>query len=213
MIKAIVFDLDGTIIDTLYSIAYSLNSALVNHGYMPSETKEYISYIGDGIDELVLRAMHLKEKNEDFFKIKEEYQDNYLKYQISLATKFEGMEETLIYLKNKGYKLACISNKPDLNVKEMVSSFYPGLFEYVAGQKASVKKKPNKEALEIMAQYFGLTKEEIAYVGDSHVDYNFANNYGCTLFLATYGYEKEEIMKNLKPAIFIDKPLDLETYF
>jgi len=213
MKKVLVFDLDGTIIDTLYSIAYSCNQALTNHHYEPSEVKDYINYVGDGMKELVLRAMKLKEPNEDYQAICNMYQENYAKYQIDLAKPFDGMEETLKRLKEKGYHLACISNKPDLNVKEMVEHFYPGLFEYKAGQKDEVKRKPHEESLCIMADFFNVKKEEIAYIGDSHVDALFAKNFGCDLYLATYGYERKENLYSLNPLHFFDKPEDLINYF
>ena len=125
MIKMICFDLDGTIIDTIHSIALSGNYALEKYHYKTHEDKEYINFVGNGIQELVLKMMGLEQKNEDYEKVLEAYKEKYEEVQISEAKPFPNMFSTLIELKNMGYKLACISNKPDLNVKEMVNYFFP----------------------------------------------------------------------------------------
>jgi len=213
MIKLLCFDLDGTIIDTLYSIAVSMNDALKFYGYEESKTEEYINYIGNGIDEITLKAMKIKEKNDDFDKIKTLYEQNYQKNQIPLAKVWPNMPEVLEELKGRGYILTCISNKPDKNVKEMVEHFYPGLFSYIQGYSASIIAKPHQRHLEIMAEKFGLTNREVAYIGDSRVDEAFAHNYGCDLYLVTYGYEKKDVLFGFKPVKFIDSTKELLEVF
>ena len=214
MIKMICFDLDGTIIDTLHSIAYSCNLALENHGYKTYPDKEYINFIGNGMTELVLRAMHIKEKNEDFEAVRKEYQDNYTKYQISEAKPFLNMFSTILELKRKGYLVSCISNKPDLDVKNMVEHFFPKMFDYIAGFRDDVIPKPNRLHIDMMRDQFGLSEDEVMYVGDSHVDYEFALNANVKLILALYGYDKREVLLGYKNVYgYIESPKELLRYF
>ena len=110
------------------------------------------------------------------------------------------MYSTLCELKRRGYQIACISNKPDQNVKRLVNHFYGDIFDYVAGNQPKIRQKPDKAHLEVMAKKLGVSIAEVAYVGDS-------------LYLVTYGYEREERLFNLKPLAFITSAADLLEIF
>lgn len=205
----VIFDLDGTLLDTIYDIADAMNEALVFYGYAPSSPKEYIDYIGSGVNQLTLRAMHQEIINNDFENIKARYIENYKKNQLNKTKPFDNMVETLIELKKRGNKLACISNKPDSDVKKMIAYYFDGLFDYVLGFKTEKEKKPNPITLEYAKDYFKVSKDEMVYVGDSRYDYQYANNFNIKLIMCRYGYEKKEVLDSYKGLIFIDKPEDL----
>lgn len=204
----IVFDLDGTLLDTIHDIAYSMNLALEKYGYKTWETNEYINFIGSGVNEIVKKAMQ-KNNEEDFNKIKADYLINYQKYQMYKTIPFEGMTGTLNELKKQGHKLAVISNKPDDDVKRMMEHYYPGIFEFVLGFKNEETKKPNPITLEFARDYFKVKKEDMIYVGDSIFDYQYANNYGIPLIICLYGYEQKARLNEFKNTIFIEEPNDL----
>ena len=205
----VIFDLDGTLLDTLEDIADSMNEALSYYGYQESSVKKYIDYIGSGVNQITLKAMHITSPNDDFENIKKRYIENYKKNQLNKTKPFLGMIETLEELKRRGHMIACISNKPDLDVKNMIKHYFGNLFDFVLGFKTEEEKKPNPITLKYAQDYFRVLKDEMIYVGDSRYDYQYANNFGIKLIMCRYGYEKKEVLDSFKDTIFITKPSEL----
>ena len=113
----------------------------------------------------------------------------------------------------KGYRLAVISNKPDIDTKNIVKHYFGERFFYIAGWKKEVERKPSPMAMEIFLKENNLSIEEISYVGDSRYDAMFSINSGCDYYLFEYGYDKKEVIKSFSPNAFLKESKDLLKYF
>ena len=179
----ICFDLDGTLLDTINDMGYSMNRVLERYNLKTNSKEDYISYIGNGVKKLVERSIH--GKMEYFDRVYNEYQDEYKKNQTNKTTPFVDIN-TLIKLKEK-HKLSVISNKADSDVKRIINYYFKDVFDYVAGNEENVLHKPNREPFDLMVDRLNLN-EEVIYVGDSIVDYEFAKNCNIKFIGVSYGY-------------------------
>ena len=211
--KTLVFDLDGTLVNTIYDIGSSMNKALIEHGFKENALDDYYNFIGEGVIVLTKRAIGEEVSDETVQKVVDRYNEIYKDNCLNLSEPYPNMIEVLDELINKGYKLAVISNKPDPDTVKIVKHYFASRFTYIVGSKKSVARKPATEAMEILMKEFNLGINDITYVGDSRYDALFAENCGCEYFLFEYGYDKKEIIHKFNPKAFLSKPLDLLKYF
>ncbi|MBO4541240.1 MAG: HAD family hydrolase [Bacilli bacterium] len=212
MIKALLFDLDGTLLHTLPDIRLAINQALRECGYDYSfSLKEATHLIGDGTDMLVRRA--LKEKSGDidaFSELKAHYMNYYRAWQDNHAKPFNGLPEVLKVLSDHGIKLYVVTNKPDALANVIVPAhFGKDLFEGIYGIKEGDPVKPDpSKCLEILSRE-GYQKEEVLYVGDSKPDVDTAENAGIpsVLCLWGYGFYKKDLLE--RADYVIKKPKEL----
>ena len=211
MYKALFFDLDGTLLDTITDIREAINDALKAAGFPFSYSKkECHSLVGNGADVLVHKALQNMDTPDNFAKLKAEYMPRYKAYQSRHTKPFNGLPTVLKYLQNKGIDLLVCSNKPDELAKKIISLNYgDSLFKEVRGQLEGEAPKPDPHIpLEFLAKY-GYKKEEVLFVGDSLPDLLTANNAGLSLAICTwgYGFYKPEFLSEAK--YIINKPKDL----
>lgn len=212
--KSIVFDLDGTLLYTLEDINDAINFALYSFNQRPNSLDETKSYVGDGAKELVLRSMYHKYdirmflKNTLFDQIYETYMDKYLELRMNKTRPYDGIVELLNSLKEKGYKLGVLSNKPDRDTKDMINHYFPDTFDVVLGARENVALKPDAKPLLDIIDMLGSNKEDTIYVGDSLVDIYTCKNANVKCISASYGYCSKDIL-SLRNDIIVDKPLDI----
>ena len=190
MIKNLIFDLDGTLLDTLPDIARAINDALAKEGYPYSFSLEQAkSLIGGGADRLVKKA--LKEDGDDpekFAALKKEYMPLYEAYQKEHTKPFPGLEDALRAFQSAGIAMFVVSNKPDALAQIVVPAFLPNLFQGISGQKEGEAPKPNPSSTLRIINRHGLKKSETLYVGDSSFDVDTAHNAGLRSVLVKWGY-------------------------
>ena len=194
MFKACIFDLDGTLANTLESIAHFGNTALGRVGLAPIDAEEYRIFVGNGRDKLIHRmlAYYDADTQENFDIVGEYYDELYEKDPAYLVTYYEGTKELIDEIKSKGVKVAILSNKPDDMTKAVAKALYGDVFEIVQGQLADVPKKPNPTAVfDIMAK-MGASKDETLYIGDSGVDMETGRNASLSAAGVTWGFRGEE---------------------
>ncbi len=195
MIKACIFDLDGTILNTITTITYFVNKTLQKHSILPITEGECKTFIGDGARKLIERSVGSKG---DFSpqlvtEILGEYNAAYDGDPYHLTERYEGMAELLLELKGRGVKLGVISNKPHSTTCSAVEHFYPGVFDEVMGGRSELPLKPHTKAAEIMLATLASSADEVIYVGDSGVDMLFGRAFGARLTLgALWGFRSEE---------------------
>ena len=192
MIKTIIFDLDGTILDTLEDLTDSINYALKKYNKQTKTENEIRSFLGDGMRMLVERSLP-NENEEVVSEVFNEFKDYYLKHCDIKTKTYPGIVELLNSLKND-YKLGVISNKRDDAVQALIKNHFPNIFSFVLGQKDEMKKKPNKEMLEYALANLDCKSYEALYVGDSDVDLDFGFNAKVSVISVSYGFRSHDFL-------------------
>ena len=206
----VIFDLDGTLLDTLDDITHSCNVALENNG-LPIHTKEEVRFmVGNGIPKLIQRAIPENANQKLFDKVLQDFLNHYQKHSSEKTKPYDGMVDCLKNLKNLGIKLAVNSNKVESASIELCSRFYPGIFDCVAGNVPERRVKPFTDGVEYILKKTGC--KSAVYVGDSDVDIETARNSGMDEILCDWGFRGEEFLKEHGAKIIIKKPEEILTF-
>ena len=191
----VVFDLDGTLLDTLQDLANAVNYALEQQG-MPKRTLEEVrQFVGNGVRLLMIRAVPDGENNplfEETFALFKEYYGEHCNDTTCL---YPGVEEMITSLKAQGYRLAIVSNKADFAVKELQQIYFKGKIEVAIGEKDGIRKKPAPDTVMQALKELGSSSEEAVYVGDSDVDIATAANSGMPCISVTWGFRDVPFLK------------------
>lgn len=173
MLKACIFDLDGTLCDSVESLVYTGNLTLREMGLKEATTAQYKVFVGDGVDMLTRRLLNNAGDTEavQFDEFKRRYLENFKEGCLYHLKAYPGIAEALAKLKEKGALLGVLSNKPDANTKSVISqTFGEGLFDWVQGQCDAFPRKPDPSAALSIAARFGVKPEECLYAGDTSTD-------------------------------------------
>ena len=213
MIKLCIFDLDGTLTDTLSSIAYFGNEALRALGAAEIPSEEYRRFIGNGADRLMRRmaAYRFGQYDEALITaMRKVYDAAYAEKPAYLVEPYDGIRELLRSLSEKGFLLAVNSNKPDDMTNAVVSEVFPDVsFSRVLGQRNGLPQKPDPAAVYEILSALGLCKEECVYIGDSEVDITTAQNAGISAISATWGFRSREVLIEAGAKILADAPAEI----
>ena len=200
-VKAGIFDMDGTVADTLASIAGFGNAALKAHGYPEIETERYRRLVGNGADVLMRRmldAVSAQPYTEaDVQALRATYDALYESDPTRLVAPYPGIPALLRDVRDAGVKTAVLSNKPDNMTRFIAGALFPGLFDIVHGQRAGVPKKPDPAAVFEICEALGVRPAECLYVGDSGVDMQTGANTGMPTAGVTWGFRgADELRQN-----------------
>ena len=211
--KLLIFDLDGTLADTLITIRDSVNMALEKH-QLPLRTYDEVMWaIGNGARELMRRSVPTElSTDQDFIdRIYEDYTEAYNKTFANIDGCYPFVSEVLHTLKERGYTLAVLSNKPDFYTRIIVEALFPdGIISFAAGQ-TSLPRKPDPTVPLMIAERFGVSPQECAFIGDSDVDVMTAKNSGMTAVACSWGYRPKEAL--LDADYIIDDARELLSIF
>ena len=215
MKKAVIFDLDGTLSDSIQSIKYSGDKAMEAFGYGPFSVEQYKYFVGDGAANLVRRALEaggdtkLSHCEEAYGLYREIFKENCM----FRVRPYEGIRELLAALKAQEVKIAVLSNKPHAEtVNGIESLFGKGCFDVIQGQKENVAIKPNPEGAFRILALLGLDTSEVVYLGDTATDMKTGKNAGFFTVGALWGFrDRQELEENGADAI-ISHPLELLRY-
>ena len=212
MIKLCIFDLDGTVLDTVHTIAYYGNFALQKHGIEPIEDKEYNYFAGNGAVNLIKRALRFRNclTDEIFEKVFSDYNAAYNANTSYLTAPFDGIKETLDAIKSLGIKMAILSNKPHFATCGVITELFgEGYFDVVYGQREDVPIKPDPTAVLGIMGEMDATAEQCLYIGDTGTDMKTGKNAGLCTVGVTWGFRgKDELLEN-GADIIIEKPCQL----
>ena len=212
MIKLCIFDLDGTVLDTVGSIAYFANCALEKNGIEPIEVKEYNYLAGRGIANLVRGMLEYRGCYSDalYEKVYYDYDTAYNERPTYKSKIFDGLLETLDRIKAKGVKIAIVSNKPDFAARSVVRELYgEGYFDFVTGQTPGGVLKPDPAVVLSVMEKFGASREECIYVGDTSTDMQTGKNAGMYTVGVLWGFRGREELVSNGADIIIEKTSDL----
>ena len=207
--KACIFDLDGTLTDTLESLAFSVKETLKEMGLPQITTDECRSFVGNGARYLMERALEAAGDRE-LSRIEEGmevYGRIFYENCTYLVTHYEGITETLKQMKDKGIKLAVLSNKPHQQTKKVVERIFgEDVFDCVQGQKEGIARKPDPDGIYRLLEEMQAGREECLYVGDSEVDVETGRNAGVRMVGVSWGFRSREALKAAGAGIIIDSP-------
>lgn len=217
MIKVCVFDLDGTVMDTLKSISYFVNMTMEKMALPAIESEKIKYFIGNGRLVLIEKALEYNNAltEENLKKAISIYDAAYEKDPMYLTKPFDKIEDELKKIKEKGISLAVLSNKPDNVTKDIIKkTFGDGFFSVVSGQKENVKKKPAPDAFFLIADALKVKTNECIMIGDTDVDMLTGNNAGARCLGVSWGLRTREEISSGGPEKIIDRVEDLaETVF
>lgn len=202
--KAVVFDLDGTLLYTLEDLYLATNHALKQMGLPPRSLEEVRSYVGNGYRQLFRLACPEgtpDEVQEQALAIFNEY---YLAHDEDHTAPYPGIPELLDRLAARGMPLAVVSNKGDVAVRDLMDSIFPGAFAAVAGEREGIRRKPAPDTVHAVLDKLGLEADDIVYVGDSEVDLATAANVGCDCIAVTWGYRSVEQLLEAGATVLAD---------
>jgi phosphoglycolate phosphatase len=213
MMKLCIFDLDGTVLDTVSSIAHYANYALERHGIEPIETKEFRYLAGGGVVSLLRGVLKYRGRDGDealYKSLYRTYNDAYNADASYLTTVFDGMKETLDELKARGVRIAIVSNKPDYAAHEVVEKLYgQGYFDFVTGQTGAYPLKPDPASTLSVIERFGVEKSEVLYIGDTSTDMQTAKNAGLYAVGVLWGFRGRDELLASGADVLLSHPSEL----
>lgn len=211
MIKLIIFDLDGTLLNTIDDLADSCNHVLAAHGLPTHETAEYNYFVGNGIRKLVERAIPAEHRTpENIQAIYDDFMDYYQQHSADKTAPYEGITETLEKLDTMGIKVAVASNKAQVAMAPLLSHYFPTVRWAAAyGQREGVPTKPAPQIVYDILETAGVKKEEALYIGDTGTDMETAANAGLYKIGAAWGFRTREELTANGADVIIDKPEEL----
>lgn len=211
MKKAVIFDLDGTLLNTLDDLADSTNYALSRFGYPTRTIEEVLQFVGNGVAKLIERAIPEGKNNPNFEKCLAIFKENYAQNMYNKTAPYNGIIEMLSNLKSKGIKIAVVSNKFDLAVKELCKKYFEGFIDFAAGENEAqgIKKKPAPDTVISVLNEFNFAPEDAVYVGDSDVDIMTAKNSKMPCISVTWGFRDEKFLLENGATILINAPSEI----
>ncbi len=209
MLKAIIFDMDGTILNTIDDITTSVNYALKSHGFPQRDVSDIKLAVGNGAKALIARVLENGYENPYFDMVYETYQNHYDEHRMDKTAPYSGILPLLRQLKLDGYRLAVVSNKHDYLVKSLNDQLFEGLFEFAVGETAQRPLKPEPDVLFDVLYMLGITVEEAIFIGDSNVDIITAKNAKMTSVGVTWGFRGFDELHREGADYIIEKPSEL----
>ena len=206
-----IFDLDGTLLDTLGDLASSVNYALRMHD-MPERTVEEVRrFVGNGVRLLMERAILDGAENPSFETTFATFRQHYMAHSLDTTKPYEGIPETLAALKARGCRLAVVSNKMMAATQELCQHFFPDTIEVAIGEHEAegIRKKPAPDTVVEALRQLGVGKEGAVYVGDSDVDIMTARNAGLPCISVLWGFRDRDFLIKHGAKTFISAPSEL----
>ena len=200
--KAVLFDMDGTLLDTLADMAAAVNHILSVHGYPLRTVEEVRAFVGNGARKLMERALPPDVTGDAFEALLEEYRQWYEAHACVKTAPYPGIPAVLAALHRAGVRCAVVSNKPDGATRELAARFFPGLPAF--GQRDGIPAKPAPDMVYHALAELGVEASAAAYVGDSEVDVALARNAKLPLVAVSWGFRGREALEEAGAALVVD---------
>ena len=212
--KLVIFDLDGTLLDTLDDLATSVNHALQLYGYPQHELAAYRYFVGNGIAKLIERALPEEARQEEnISRLRSAFVSHYQTHKTNLSKPYPGIPELLESLHEQNILLAVASNKYHQGTVELVRHFFgESLFSIVLGQREGIPVKPDPTIIEDVLTFTAVPKSETLYVGDSGIDMQAARNSAVTSVGVTWGFRPRQELEQNGASLIVDSPREIEAW-
>lgn len=211
-IKCCIFDLDGTLINSLYDLADAMNYALAQSGFPTHDREKYRFMVGSGISVLADRAMVVPGGTDEEKKkaVLADFNKYYAEHYADLTRPYEGIPELLDELDRRGIGYCVLSNKPDVFTQEIIRRLFPGRkFSAVWGKREDYPRKPDPSSVLAMIESIGAVREECLYIGDSDVDMQTGANAGIRKIGVSWGFRPVSELIGAGAEIIADAPGDI----
>ena len=211
MYSTYIFDLDGTLLDTLTDLAASCNYALRTHGMPEHSIDDVRRFVGNGVRKLMERAIPDGEANPDFEATFATFREYYMHHSLDTTKPYPGIMDTLVELKARGCRLAVVSNKMMAATVELCKHFFPDTIEVAIGENEAegIKKKPAPDTVLAALKQLGVSGEDAVYVGDSDVDLATARNSGLPCISVLWGFRDRDFLLDHGATTFITSSKEL----
>ena len=209
--KTFIFDLDGTLLDTLGDLAAAVNYALRTHGMPEHSIDDVRRFVGNGVRKLMERAIPDGAANPQFDETFATFRHYYMAHSLDTTRPYEGIPETLAALKERGCRLAVVSNKMMAATQELCQHFFPDTIEVAIGENEAegIRKKPAPDTVFAALRQLGVGEEGAVYVGDSDVDLETARQSGLPCISVLWGFRDRDFLIKHGAKTFISAPQEL----
>ena len=202
----IIFDLDGTLLDTLEDITDSANFSLTMHGFPCRKIEEIRSFVGNGVARLIELAIPDGINNPQYEKCLADFRHHYSRNMQNKTNAYKGIMDLLRHLSKENYKIAIVSNKFDMAVKKRNQVYFGEYIKVAIGESKGVSKKPAPDTVFKALEELGSNVNKAVYIGDSEVDVKTAQNSGIICIGVTWGFRNREVLAQEGANYIIDKP-------
>ena len=209
MKNTVIFDLDGTLMNTLDDICDSTNYALASFGFPSRTLSEVRAFVGNGIRLLIERAVPPNTEKEKVDEVFSCFKSYYLSHSKIKTAPYPGIIDLLKTLKERGYKIAIVSNKIQEGVSELSEEYFAGLIDIAIGERAGYKTKPDPDLVNIAIDTLKIDKKDAVYIGDSDVDVLTAKNSDLDMIAVTWGFRDRAFLESHGATTFINTPSQL----
>ncbi len=209
--NTVIFDLDGTLLNTIDDLRDSLNEVLISMGYAPKSLEEVRRFVGNGVKNLVRRSIPEECNDEVVTKVLESFKENYKNNMQNKTRPYNGIMELLLDLYRYNYKIAIVSNKFDAAVKELARTYFGNLVQVAIGETSEIKRKPAPDSIYTAVKELGSDLSSTVLVGDSETDVRTAKNAGIPCIGVTWGFRCREVLRSEGADYLIDTPKELLT--
>lgn len=206
MKHAVIFDLDGTLLNTLGDLRAATNHALEVRGLPPHSMEEIRQFIGNGIRLLICRAMPEGTPEAEIDAALDDFKAYYAAHIHDRTVPYDGIPQLLTALRKRGIKVAVLSNKIDSASQQLIEYFFPGKTDVVFGEHVGVPRKPDPTSCRMVMQQLGVQPEQVLYVGDSGTDMQTAKNAGLYAVGVTWGFRSKEVLLEHGADILVHRP-------
>lgn len=211
MYKVYIFDLDGTLLDTLGDLAASVNYALRTHDMPEHSLDDIRRFVGNGVRLLMERAVPDGAANPKFDETFATFRQHYMQHSLDSTRPYDGIPETLLALRERGCRMAVVSNKMMAATQSLCRHFFPDTIEVAIGEHEAegIRKKPAPDTVIEALRQLGVGKEQAVYVGDSDVDVQTARNSGLPCISVLWGFRDRDFLTANGAKTFISAPSEL----
>lgn len=208
MKNTVIWDMDGTILNTLEDLKDSVNYAVVSHGFKPYNLSEIRAMLGNGIKVLMELAVPEGYNNPKFDACFATFREHYEQHMNDKTRPYDGIPEVMQKLKEKGFKQAIVSNKIDAAVKQLAAAYYP-FVDLALGETEGIRRKPEPDMVFNALRQMNATGEQAVYIGDSEVDLATAKNARLDCICVAWGFRDAAMLKSIGAGIIAEKPAEL----
>lgn len=210
--QLVIFDLDGTLLDTLEDLADSANYVMETFGYPQRTLAEVRSFVGNGIRKLLERSAPKDTSSEEIDRMFEEFKEYYGLHCADKTKPYDGIMGLLENLKKQGVKLAVVSNKADYAVKALCEQYFAGIFDEAVGERVGIARKPAPDTVNEVIKNLKIEKSKAVYIGDSEVDVQTARNAELDCIAVDWGFRDASVLKEAGAEIIVSTPDEILNY-